>query len=311
MNFQQLEYVIAVHKQKHFGLAAESCHITQATLSAMIKKLEEELGVMLFDRSRQPVKTTDVGLKFVEQASQLLKNKEALYALSKVTDTLEGELRIGIIPTIANSLLPKILPLVLAENPKLTLIVSEITTEDIKQQLRMDKIDIGILATPLMDERYEEHILYYESMMIYGIKNRLKEYVSSKELIDATIWLLEEGHCFREQTLTVCEIKEKSSQNSNLEFKGSSFETLLSLTDTFGGYTLIPELYYLTMPKAKQHKTKYFKKPIPVREISIVTYRHFAKKEAIIYLSSLIRKTVKPLLTSESLSNTDMDIIGI
>ena len=175
----------------------------------------------------------------------------------------------------------------------------------------MDKIDIGILATPINDKQFDEHILYYEPMMIYGILDKKKEYVNSKDIKNGNIWLLEEGHCFRNQALTVCEIKEKELSPSNLNFMGSSFETLLNLTDKFGGYTLIPELYYKNMSKQKQNKTKHFQKPIPVREISIVTYRHFAKNQTIKYLTSLIQALVNTNLSTKSYKNKDLDIIGI
>lgn len=311
MNFQQLEYVMAVHKHKHFGIAADSCHITQATLSAMIKKLEEELKILLFDRSRKPIQTTDMGLQFIETARTILQQKELLFSLNKQSEKLEGKLSIGIIPTVANSLLPIILPSILKENQKLQLTISEITTEEIKTQLIMDKIDIGILATPINDKQFDEHILYYEPMMIYGILDKKKEYVNSKDIKNGNIWLLEEGHCFRNQALTICEIKEKELSPSNLNFMGSSFETLLNLTDKFGGYTLIPELYYKNMSKQKQNRTKHFQKPIPVREISIVTYRHFAKNQSIKYLSALIQKLTKTHLSTKSYKNKDLDIIGI
>ena len=311
MNFQQLEYVLAVHKYKHFAIAAESCDVTQATLSAMIKKLEEELSLILFDRSRKPVSTTELGLLFIEKAQNILKIREEINELNTSTTALEGTLTIGIIPTIANSLLPNILPLVLNENPKLKLNIVEITTEEIKQQLKLNKIDIGILATPINDELFAEHIMYYEPMMVYGVHDQTKEYVSSKDVKNKNIWLLEEGHCFRNQTLTICEIREKELSNSNLNFRGSSFETLLSLSDKFGGYTLLPELYYQSMSEKKQALTKHFQPPIPVREISIIAYRQHAKSKAISYLTHLITETISPQLSSSKLKNSDLDIIGI
>lgn len=311
MNFQQLEYVLAVDEHKHFGLAAESCHITQATLSAMIIKLEEELGILLFDRSRKPVKTTDVGLEFIEKARNILREKAQLYHFKDSSDQLQGHLRVGIIPTIANSLLPLILPVILKENPALKLTVSEITTDEIKHQLEMDKIDIGILATPLNDDKFEENIMYYEPMMVYGIRESKKNYVTSADVKDSTIWLLEEGHCFRNQAVTICEIREKEMEESNLNFKGSSFETLLNLTDSFGGYTLVPELYYKDMPPEKQALTKHFQKPIPVREVSIITYRSYAKTKTITYLTTRIQELVGNVLSTANYKNKDLDIVGI
>ena len=311
MNFQQLEYVLAVHKRKHFGEAAEACNITQATLSAMIKKLEEELDVVLFDRSRKPVKTTDAGLKFVEIAKDIMTQQRSLLDLGqKSSQTIEGDLAIGIIPTVANALLPEVLPSILEENPDLNLSVVEITTEEIKQQLMLDKIDMGILATPINDEQFHEHILYYESMMIYGISDSTKRFVSSEDVKDSNIWLLEEGHCFREQAQTICEIKEKA-QTSNLNFKGSSFETLLSLTDKFGGFTLIPELYFQSLPESRQQFARSFNYPVPVREISILTYRQYAQKFTIDYLTRKIQESIQPKLSTRKLKNSEMEIIDI
>jgi len=311
MNFQQLQYVIAVHQHQHFGLAAESCHITQATLSAMIKKIELELGIILFDRSRKPVKTTDIGIEFISIARKILNHKEELHLLNKDKDHMEGKLTIGVIPTIANALLPIILPTIIEENPKLQLNLLEVTTEEIKQQLVLDKIDIGILATPINDPRFEEHILYYEPMMLYGVKDFQKKYVTSNDVKDNKIWLLEEGNCFRNQTMTICEMQEKEFLNSNLNFTGNSFETLINLTDKFGGYTLIPELYYASMTPERKKRAKHFQKPIPVREISIVTYRQHVKAKTIDYLTSIIQQAVNTILSTPSYQNKDLDIIGI
>lgn len=312
MNFQQLEYALAVHQHKHFGQAAESCNITQATLSAMIKKLESELDIILFDRSRMPVQTTDIGLKFMEQATTILAQRSQLLRLNQQEiKHLEGTLTIGVIPTVANSLLPIILPVILKENPHLNLTVLEITTEEIIQQLKKDKIDMGILATPLDDEQLEENILYYEAMLVYGVKDHRKRYINSNDIRNQKIWLLEEGNCFREQSLTICDIKAKDMTATNLQFEGSSFETLLNLTDQFGGYTLIPELYYNNMPEGRQQLTKSFKAPIPVREISLVTHRPYSKLQTNAFLANRIKTQVADHLTTTNMKAKDMEIIGI
>ncbi len=311
MNFQQLKYVLAVHKHKHFGLAAESCHITQATLSAMIKKIEHELDLTLFDRSRHPIKTTEQGEAFIQVAKKIIVKEKELRSINDNNDSLNGTLRVGVIPTIANSLLPIILPQLLKENPHLKLKIAEITTENILHQLSMDKIDIGILATPLDNEDFEETILYYEPMMVYGISEQNKGYVSSEDVRDKNVWLLEEGHCFRNQAVTICEIQEKQMNKSNLDFEGSSFDTLLNLTDTFGGYTLIPELYYNDLNTKKKQKTKHFQKPIPVREVSLVTYYPVVKGQSARYLKKLIQDKVIPKLSTKNYKNSDLEIIGI
>lgn len=312
MNFQQLEYIIAVDKLKHFGLAAESCYVTQATLSAMIKKLEEELNVQFFDRSRHPILTTEHGKVIVAKAKELIRHRDELIGLATTQPTqLEGKLTIGIIPTIANSLLPLILPSLLKKNPNLDLSVVEITTEEIISQLELNKIDLGILATPIEDAELDETILYYEPMLVYGKESGKKKYVSGNDISDRKIWLLQEGHCFRNQAMTICNIEEKVAAASNLQFEGNSFETLLNLAESFGGLTLIPELYYLEMPKRKQKLTKPFHKPIPVREVSIVSYRPELKRHTISYLANHIRKIIEPRLSSKDYKNSDLDIIGI
>ena len=312
MNFQQLEYVLAVHEHKHFGQASDSCHITQATLSAMIKKLEDELEIILFDRSKMPVKTTDIGLKFIDLAEEVLSQRQKMFHLKNdILDSLSGNITIGVIPTVANSLLPSVLPQLFKENPDLHLKIIEITTEDIIQQLKLDKIDMGILATPLEDEILEETILYYEAMMVYGVKGSNKKYISSDEIKNQKVWLLEEGNCFREQSMTICNIKEKEMESTNLNFEGSSFETLLNLTDQFGGYTLIPELYYHQMAKERKLKTMPFKPPIPVREISLVAHRPYAKLRTINYLADKIKKLIEGHLSTTNYKARDLEIIGI
>jgi LysR family transcriptional regulator, hydrogen peroxide-inducible genes activator len=311
MNFQQLEYVIAIHEYKHFAKAADACHVTQATLSAMVKKLEEELQLNFFDRSHFPVITTEQGLQFIEQATQILARKKIIEQLKNQNlHHLEGSIKIGVIPTVANSLLPIILPPLLENNPMLKLQILEITTEEITKRLKNGDIDVGILATPLEDELLEENIMYYEPLMIYGVKSN-KKFTSSKDIKNQQIWLLEDDHCFRKQSETVCKIKENESINTHLNFAGNSFETLLNLTDKFGGYTLVPELYFHSMPDRLKSLTKPFKKPIPVREISLVTYRPYARKHTASFLSRSISDLVKPLLSTSNMRNSDLEIVGI
>ena len=311
MNFQQLEYVLAIHKHKNFGAAADSCDISQATLSAMIKKLEQEFDVLLFDRSRKPVKTTQEGLAFIEKAKEILRIKEELTEIKASSTAMEGKLTIGVIPTVVNALLPIVLPKILAENPNIELEIKEITTEQIKQQLSNDLIDLGILATPVQDDAYEEHPLYYEPMWVYGIEGEQKHYVSSKDVKNQNIWLLEEGHCFREQMRTICEIKEKALKHKNLVFKGNSFDTLMHMCDQFGGLTLLPELFVNGLPPKKRAKCKPFDAPLPVREISILSYRKTGNTKTIDYLSRLIQKEVPPLLSTKNYKKHQLEIIGI
>jgi len=312
MNFHQLEYLIAVSKLQHFGKAAEYCHVTQATLSAMIKKFEEETHVVVFDRGRQPIKITEQGQEVLALAQSILDKRRAIMDLSEDNESmLQGTLKLGIIPTVGNSLLPLLLPVLLEKYPDLQLNITEITTDEIIEGLKKDEIDLGILATPLNEPDIEENILYYEAMMIYGVRDNDIKYITSRDIQDQKIWLLEEGNCFREQSITICDIREKSLKPEKLIFEGSSFDTLLNLTDQFGGYTLVPELYYNLMSGIKKKKTRHFEKPVPVREISLVYSRPYAKKKSIEVLSELIKKLVKGKLSSENFRPSELSIIGI
>lgn len=312
MNFQQLEYLLAVHREKHFARAADACHVTQATLSAMIKKLEDELDMKLFDRSRVPVQTTDYGLQVIEKARLILKEKNELLELkNKDFNDIIGTIRLGIIPTVASALLPIILPKITQQYPKIHLVITEITTDEIIHQLEEDKLDMGILATPLELEHIEEEILYYESMMIYGIEQKNKTYITPEDLSDKNIWLLEEGNCFRDQSITLCNIQEKKDQNQAIEFKGNSFETLLNMSDYMGGFTLLPELHYTQLSDQRKKQCSSFESPTPVREISIVSQRLYSKKNSINLLAKLIQDIVQPQLSTFEKAPKELRVIGI
>jgi len=312
MNFQQLEYALAVQQHQHFGKAAESCSITQATLSTMIKKLEEELNTRLFDRSKQPVLTTEGGIEVLTIAKSIINQKNEMVQLQhKSNSVIKGKLRLGIIPTIANSLLPLILAQILKQNPDLELTISEITTEEIVEQLQTDQLDIGILATPIKNIELEETVLYYEPMMLYGIREKGKKYVSGKEVKDRKVWLLEEGNCFRNQSISICNIQEKALEKNKLQFEGSSFDTLIQLSNQFGGYTLIPELYYNTLSKKEKKRSKPFVKPTPVREVSLVHARPDAKKIAAQLLSDTIKEIMEDVVSTTNKKASDLAIIGI
>ncbi len=312
MNFQQLEYIVAVDQHKHFAQAADACHVTQATLSAMIKKLEQELNIVLFDRSRHPVKTTEEGAVVIEQAKNILFFRNQMLDTNiTAPETLSGKLRVGIIPTVANSLLPIILPPILQNYPDLHLDIMEITTEELTQQILSGKVDVGIMATPLENTQLEENILYYEAMMIYGVTDKDKKFIHQDDIEGKKIWLLEEGNCFRDQTITICNFKEKNMEPENLTFEGNSFETLLNLADQFGGYTLVPELYFNSMAKEKKQRTKLFELPYPVREISLVFNRPYAKRRSIKVLTIEIQKLVKKHLVTSKMKPKDMRIIGL
>lgn len=292
MNLQQLEYIVAVDTHRHFVKASEHCFVTQATLSMMIKKLEEELGVKIFDRSKVPVMPTDVGKSIIEQARITLKESKKIEEIvSQQRGTLKGHLRIGIIPTLAPYLLPLFLPQFLENYPHIKLHISELNTETIIKELEAQHLDAGILATPLNRQTLTETPLFYEQFVVYvapGNKLTRKKYMLPGDLDINQLWLLEEGHCLRNQALNLCELKKKEAELHHLDYEAGSIETLRKLVKINQGITIIPELAINDMPENEMECIRFFKPPAPVREISVVTYRHYVKQRLIEALQKMI-----------------------
>ena len=245
MNLQQLEYIIALDNYKSFSKAAEACFITQATLSTMVKRLEEELDVVLFDRKTNPIITTDCGKEIIEEAKKVVFHKNYLVELAhQVKGKIEGEIKIGIIPTIASNLLHRILPVIFHKYPNLRIRIEETTTQNVLDKLKKMEIDVGIVSTPLNHSEIEEEILYYEKLLVYGDNQKNRNYRTPKEIDVEKLWLLQQGNCITDQIIDLCSLNNKMVYE-NLKFQPNSFETLLNLVDEFNGLTLIPELYYL------------------------------------------------------------------
>jgi LysR family transcriptional regulator, hydrogen peroxide-inducible genes activator len=311
MNIQQLDYIIAVDRFKSFTLAADYCHVTQATLSAMIKKLEEEFGVIIFDRKCNPILTTEIGHIMIEKAKAIAFHVQSLKdAVQSENIAVEGSLRIGIIPTIANGLLPKVIKPLLESYPKLHIEVIEITTQHILKQLKDGSIDLGIMATPIKNEDIECEVLYYEPLLVYGEISKKKKYILPSEIKNHKIWLLEEGHCLREQFINLCSLRKKIAIPTNLSFEANSFDTLLNMVDEFGGLTLIPELYFQSLSSERKKKVSLFNNPVPVREVSLIYFRPYAKKNSINAVASCI-KTVLAKTFECVQKGRDMSIVKI
>jgi LysR family transcriptional regulator, hydrogen peroxide-inducible genes activator len=311
MNLQQLEYIVAVDTHRHFAKAADQCFVTQATLSMMIKKLEQELDVILFDRSRQPVVPTELGKEIIEQARVILKETQQLKLISREARSgTAGELRIGIIPTVAPYLLPLFLTDFLKKYPAVKLRIVEQTTEHLLQLLSSDKLDVGIMATPLSEKGFAEKHLFYEEFKVYVAeenKSLKKKYILAEDIDINKLWLLEEGHCLRSQVLNLCEIQKQQAILHHLDYETGSIESLLKITDMNGGITIIPELATLHFEKKAKDKLRHFKPPVPVREISLVTYRHFIKKGLLQVLEKEITTAVKSFVNKKG----ETDVISV
>lgn len=296
MTFVQLEYIVAVDTYRHFALAAEHCFVTQPTLSMQIQKMELELGVKIFDRSKQPVVPTEIGQQLVDQAKRILSEKSMIDELVQIKKgILTGELKIGIIPTLAPYLLPLFIQQFTAKHPEVRLIVSELTTEKIISRLKESRIDVGILVTPLNETGIKEHVLFYEELVAYVSKNNPvynKAFLLPQDIDANKLWLLEEGHCFRSQILNLCELRKVGSKNKNLEYESGSFETLRRMVELNDGITVLPQLATYDLNSNQQQLVRRFRNPAPMREVSMVVHRDFVKKRLIDVLKTEIMNSV-------------------
>lgn len=285
MTFTQLEYIVALDTHRHFALAAEQCHVTQPTLSMQVKKLEQELGIKIFDRSKQPVLPTANGIEIIERARKLIAGKEELLeSIHSKKGVVNGELKIGIIPTLAPYLLPLFVNSFTKKFPEVKLFVSELTTRSLVSHLREGRIDVGILVTPLQETGITEDVLFYEELVAYVSKKNSayqKQYVLSKDIDPDKLWLLEEGHCFRSQIVNLCELRKKTKEGSRFEYEAGSIETLRRMVDLNDGITILPELATIDLTARQQQNLRYFKSPAPMREVSMVVHRHFVKKKLV------------------------------
>ncbi|GAC1439091.1 MAG: hydrogen peroxide-inducible genes activator [Sediminibacterium sp.] len=285
MTFVQLGYIIAVDTWRHFATAADHCYVSQPTLSMQIHKMEEELGVKIFDRSKQPVIPTEMGKELIEQARKIIAEKNRMDELvNQKKGILSGELKIGIIPTLAPYLLPLFVQHFTQKYPLVRLVVNEMMTDVIITRLREGRIDMGILVTPLQENGIREYVLFYEELMAYVSKKNAaykKAYVLPQDIDPDKLWLLEEGHCFRSQIVNLCELKRASRDATNFDYEAGSIETLRRMVELNDGITILPELATMDMTHRQQSLIRYFKKPTPMREVSIVVHRDFVKKRLI------------------------------
>lgn len=283
MTLTQLEYIVALDTCRHFVHAAEKCFVTQPTLSMQIQKLEEELGVKIFDRTKQPVIPTEIGIGILEQARIILRESERIKQLIQdQTDTLAGELRIGIIPTLAPYLLPTLYTHMRSSHPHLVLVVKEAKTEELVHELKNNRLDCAIVVTPLNEISIKEDVLFYEELYVYvSEKNILanKQFVLANEINPEQLWLLEEGHCFRSQVLNLCELR----KNSDVYFKyeTGNLETLKRMVDKSDGITILPELAVKEIAPDFKKFVKPLQSPKPAREVSLVTHRDHIKTKSI------------------------------
>ena len=291
MTITQLKYVLAVAEHKNFTLAAEKCFVTQPTLSMQIQKIEEELSVQIFDRTKKPIQLTDIGQKIVNQAKNIVNEANRIQDIvEQQKGFIGGEFRLGIIPTIMPTLLPMFLNNFIKKYPKVKLIIEELNTDEIITKLKNGHLDAAIAATPLMEEKIKEIVLYFEPFVAYVPENNhnyQKEEIEVSDLNIDEILLLQDGHCFRDGILNLCKNTTRS-EVSHFQLESGSFETLIKLADEGLGTTLLPYLHTLDLKDKDKLKLRHFKEPKPAREVSLI----FPKNELKIHIIEALRSTI-------------------
>ncbi len=311
MTLVQLEYIIAVDTYRHFAIAASHCYVTQPSLSMQIQKLEEELGLKIFDRSKQPVLPTEAGFEVLQQARKIMSECNMM---TEIIDTqkniVHGELRIGIIPTLAPYLLPLFIQSFTKKYPHIKLLVNEMTTDLLINRLREGRIDAGLLVTPLNEKGIKEEPLFYEEMIAYvSNKNTAykKTYMLAKDIDPNKLWLLEEGHCFRSQIVNLCELRKNGTEFGQFEYEAGSLETLRKMVEINDGITILPELATMDLSLKQQKSIRHFKHPAPVREVSLITHRDFVKRR----LVEALKQSIMSSIPEKIMKNNKRKVIPI
>jgi LysR family transcriptional regulator, hydrogen peroxide-inducible genes activator len=296
MTISQLKYVLAVAEYQNFTLAAEKCFVTQPTLSMQIQKVEEELSILIFDRSKKPIQLTDIGLKIVNQAKNIVNEADRIQDIvEQQKGFIGGEFRLGIIPTVMPTLLPMFLNNFIKKYPKVKLIIEELNTYEIITKLNSGHLDAAIAATPLMEEKIKEIVLYYEPFVAYIPENHshyTKKEIQIDDLNLDEILLLQDGHCFRDGILNLCKTGHNDDIN-HFKIESGSFETLVKLADEGLGITLLPFLHTLDLKEKDQLKLKHFVDPKPSREVSLIYPKSELKMQIIEALRASISGIIK------------------
>lgn len=293
MNIQQLEYIVALDKHRHFQRAAEACGVSQPTLSALIQKLEEELDLTLFDRKSHPINTTESGRAVVDQARVVLFHIAQLREMTRSEKELNsGIVRIGVIPTVAPYILPRLFKQMQQMFPQIELRAFELRTAVIIEQLRKAELDMAILATPLEQPDFLEIPLYYEKFAAYVSPTEElygKEEIAAHEMSTEHLWVLKEGHCMRNQVFNFCQTQSTYSTT----YEAGSIDTLIKIVDENGGYTVIPELHLPLLHDKQQQHIRPLTAPTPVREISLVIRQDYVRERLINSVADAV-KTIIP-----------------
>lgn len=313
MNIQQLEYIIAVDNHRHFARAAEASFVTQPTLSMMIQKLEDELNVKIFDRSQLPVQPTEIGIQIINQARVIISQvKQIKEIIQEEKGVIQGVFKLGIIPTIAPYLLPKLMQVHSENNYDIQLNIEEITTDQIIEKLLNGSLDGAILATPLLNDKLTEYPIYYERFMAYVSPKETalygKQMLDEEDLNINRLWLLEEVHCFRSQILKLCSNRKRKSSHSLFSYEAGSINTLVNIVDDNSGLTIIPEMAVGELSEKQKANVRPLKNMMAVREVSLVTRKEFLRERVLDIIINEVKKAVPKELLDENLKKFVVNI---
>lgn len=296
MTITQLYYVLAVAEHQNFTKAAEKCFVTQPTLSMQIQKLEDELDILIFDRSKKPIELTDVGRKIVNQAKNIVNES---YRIQDIVDQqkgfIGGEFKLGIIPTIMPTLLPLFLKTFIKKYPKIKLKIEELNTEEIINRINEGHLDAAIAATPLQNDNIKERVLYFEPFVAYipkGHKLHTQKKIKVEDLVIEDMLLLEDGHCFRDGVINLCKVF-KNHEDDKFQLESGSIETLIKLSNEGLGMTLLPYLHTLDLNPNIKDNLHYFEEPSPAREVSIIYHKSELKMQIIEAMQSVITGIIR------------------
>lgn len=303
MTITQLYYVLAVAENQNFTKAAEKCFVTQPTLSMQIQKLEDELDILIFDRSKKPIELTDIGRKIVNQAKNIVNES---YRIKDIVDQqkgfIGGEFKLGIIPTIMPTLLPMFLKSFIKKHPKVKLKIEELTTDEIISRINDGHLDAAIVATPLELETIKERVLYYEPFVGYitnshRLHQNKKISVSDLDIND--MLLLEDGHCLRDGVINLCKAF-KNHVDDKFQLESGSIETLIKLSNEGLGMTLLPYLHTLDIKESEKENLHCFNDPSPAREVSIIYHKSELKMQIIDALQTVISSIIRGVIAFQN-----------
>ena len=296
MTITQLYYVLAVAEHQNFTKAAEKCFVTQPTLSMQIQKLEDQLDIQIFDRTKKPIELTEIGKKIVNQAKNIVNEADRIQDIvDQQKGFIGGEFKLGIIPTVMPTLLPMFLKTFIKRYPKVKLKIEELTTDEIIQRIKDGNLDAAIAATPLENDSIKERVIYFEPFVAYVPKhhrlhNSKKINVSDLEIED--MLLLEDGHCFRDGVINLCKSLKQGNED-HFQLESGSIEMLVKLSNEGLGMTLLPYLNTLDLKEKEKENLRHFNEPSPAREVSLIYNKSELKMQIVEALQDVISGIIR------------------